>query len=254
MKKIILILLAVLGLFACKKKQTSTPSNLENPISFDLLSIPKINKTVEIRQNFDSLGIFMYADTTTSYFEYDNLGRLFKKSSVLCYRGLFYKPYYPIVYYYYNTPTSVTQLNKRLGKNDSQIEWTIGSNGLAQSYVGSGMDAGSGTMQYTTDGFLIDKDVDLGVVSGSVLKMGITVNTYYTDQLNTIGSYNCGIAFFGKDTKNLIKTISYLDGTEKAYTYEFDVKNRVVKSIEKSIFKKDIPTTTNVTTVYEYVQ
>lgn len=62
--------------------------------------------------------------------------------------------------------------------------------------------------------------------------------TFLPDKLNTIGSENVGITFYGKQDKNLLyeDTFTYLyggrhDQTIHHYSYEFDDKNRVKKKM-----------------------
>ena len=69
---------------------------------------------------------------------------------------------------------------------------------------------------------------------------------YYLDKINTIGNDNRGMPFMGKDSKNLVKTVKYTGTTvntvskrkrstsDYSYTYEFDSKNRVIKSTKAS--------------------
>ena len=58
--------------------------------------------------------------------------------------------------------------------------------------------------------------------------------TYYTDKLNSFSTDATGESFYGKESKNLLKTeqYTYPDGSKgnmTTYTYEFDAKGRATK-------------------------
>lgn len=65
----------------------------------------------------------------------------------------------------------------------------------------------------------------------------IRTNEYYSDQLNTIGNENTGIAYYGKQNNCLLKIAitqnqTAID-TSGVYSYEFDSLKRVTKEITK---------------------
>jgi hypothetical protein len=79
----------------------------------------------------------------------------------------------------------------------------------------------------------------------STVSNGYTTNyEYYTDKINTIGYYNWGIYFLGKDSKNLIKSAIQNTYTTN-FNYTFDSNNRVSK-------KREITSNYQNTTTYTY--
>jgi hypothetical protein len=79
----------------------------------------------------------------------------------------------------------------------------------------------------------------------STVSYGYTINyEYYTDKTNTIGYYNFGIYFLGKDSKNLVKSEIHNTYTRN-FNYTFDSNNRVSK-------KRQITSNYQNTTTYTY--
>ena len=111
------------------------------------------------------------------------------------------------------------------------------------------------TYEYDSDGFLIKLTIknseqtiiqfftieNENTVKTKITSETDTITAYFTfnDQINTIGSYNTGMDFFGKQNKNLYDkytTEMIYNGQVNSYdtnvTYEFDDKNRVTKMTE----------------------
>lgn len=84
---------------------------------------------------------------------------------------------------------------------------------------------------------LIEKDLTTKVLNGNLVQSGNNCIEYYLDKPNTIGYYNSGISYYGKQDANLRSKIcdcSQKDKPKTTFTYEFDSKNRVVKMISLS--------------------
>ncbi|OJJ14911.1 hypothetical protein BKI52_40870 [marine bacterium AO1-C] len=61
----------------------------------------------------------------------------------------------------------------------------------------------------------------------------IVNNEYYLDKLNTLGNANYGKRFYGKSSKNLLKSSQVKGDAKITYLYTFDKKGRVIEMIEK---------------------
>jgi hypothetical protein len=88
------------------------------------------------------------------------------------------------------------------------------------------------------DSFWSNGNLDsVRILNGNGVWNYTTVNTYYNDKKNVLGDDAFGLALWGKNSKNLIKTsvIKFSDGTAStlvSYTYEFDAQGRVTKRTE----------------------
>lgn len=108
--------------------------------------------------------------------------------------------------------------------------------------------------EYTPEGYRLRQYASYGDYSSIVSNGNTTITTqrdwesqhiistneytFLPDKLNTVGSENVGIAFYGKQDKNLLSEdmFTYLyggrhDQTIHHYSYEFDNKNRVKKKM-----------------------
>lgn len=72
------------------------------------------------------------------------------------------------------------------------------------------------------------------------------VNTFYSDQINTIDLSTQGVGFHGVDNKNLLKTELYRNLSGQLpltnYTYEYDAQGRVIKLIRTRNAQTDVET------------
>lgn len=70
----------------------------------------------------------------------------------------------------------------------------------------------------------------------SVYGSDTVVYTYLSDKFTTIGNEYTGQAFLGKDSKNLVSTITYnTNAATVTFTYEYDGQGRVTKRTNGSI-------------------
>ena len=235
MKKLILSATVLVMVFVgCKKEDT----NKTNTTSNSVVSTPKILKEYEYNILNDSIIL----DSSIITYSYDNKGRLATKK----------EDNYTESYTYVSA--NLINVSRLHYKNDVSIDsWEysiiLDSKGLAIKHYVSEKD--TLFLYFTPEGFLKgNKNSNvLEVLDGNVLKVGkeeTTTYEYYLDKINTIGNDNRGMSFMGKDSKNLVKTVKYTGTTvntvskmkrstsDYSYTYEFDSKNRVVKSTKAS--------------------
>ena len=214
MKTNLFLIFAVLFLFSCSKKDSSS-STSQKPLV----------KTI----SFDS--------TVVQSFWYDNQGR------ITCYRTL-ESPGIDSTVYFYNSNT----LERRLYYNGilSEIEHGTLENGNLVFMKGIKADSSSfWSTFYTYDGngFLsreihMDNDtvetwrVEYQIVDGNLVSLNrsnyfpfVCTYEYYPGTNNSIRLLPYMFTFMGKTSKNLVKklTISYSPGTsiEENYTYEY---------------------------------
>ena len=218
MKKNILAasLFAVLGLTSCKKEKTSDTPTTPTSQTSSLIRI----KT-EVQQN-----------TIRNYF-YDFDGKVTKDED-----GSIRSNYRT---YEYTSNTSVLVKRYKADTLYSTRIYILNKDGYA-IYTEYLDDNTIDTNYYDVNGFMMySKNDQLTVKDGNVIEQ-ITSNdgkkevdtatyTYYLDRLNTIGESNHGASFFGKDSKNLLKTEKHTSygGNFRTYTYDFDTKGRVIK-------------------------
>ena len=184
---------------------------------------------------------------TVSY-KYDGKGRIISYNSDAVEASNYFKN----VTFTYSESKIVEQVT--LGdKSTLTIESKLNGKGLAISSVwknGNGEIQNSSEAEYNDDGYLIHKkDVDkkgnyecsysYTIENGNVVKKVRASNngygetetyTYYTDKPNTIGNEDGGLFYYGKQSKNLLKSKTN-GGHTDTYTYEFDSKNRVTKQL-----------------------
>ncbi len=220
---------AVLGLASCKKDEvTTTPSTNQTSSLTDTLVVAK----TRIKTKFDK--------DHTSYYLYDANGRQIKS-------------YYVDDNSYYSTMEYLSN-NQIVEKNyhgdtlrDSR-KYTLNEKGYVV-YTESLDNKTIDTTYYDVNGFhKFTNNDQLTIENGNLMKRIYTPEntnnesvietyTYYMDKLNTIGLKNEGEIYWGKDSKNLIKTEkaygAYGDYSA-TYTYEFDTKGRVSKKMTKN--------------------
>jgi antitoxin component YwqK of YwqJK toxin-antitoxin module len=222
MKTNLFLIFAVLFLFSCSKKDSSS-STSQKPLV----------KTI----SFDS--------TVVQSFWYDNQGR------ITCYRTI-ESPGIDSTVYFYNSNT----LERRLYYNGilSETEHGTLENGNLVFMKGIKADSSSFWSTYYTydgDGFLIreihmDNDTvetwraEYQVADGNVVSMNrsnyipvVCTYAYYPGTTNSLGSMK-NVTFMGKNSKNLIKksTWNYSAGStgEEDETYEY-YENGWVKKV-----------------------
>jgi hypothetical protein len=108
-------------------------------------------------------------------------------------------------------------------------------------------------------GFSSSSNNQIEVVDGNIVKNGNISYEYNLDKINVLSYSNRGIYFMGKDSKNLLKSSKYIGNTpygkfpiEMLYAYEFDSKNRVVKTIQTKINSDGSVSNSKSITKYEY--
>jgi hypothetical protein len=228
MKKIFLIASMLCLAIACKKEgiepttdtEQEIPNNSEEPIPNNpntaLLNIDKIKYYVSIDGT----------DIDKFYLKYDTQGRIIER----------YLNNSLSLTYIYNTNNTLT-INT-IDNNitvDTEI-LTLNSKGFntedGRSYSVEGYSLGQNNNRYT---ITVENE---NVIEKLYEDGRRTVYEFYTNKINTIGEYNQGIAFEGKDNANLVKkwygisssgdTLSY-----SSFQYTFDSKDRAITEIVK---------------------
>lgn len=227
MKKYFTFVFLILILAACKKDD---PTNNEN--AKPLPSWPLIKSTTN---SFMLNGQFTLPYTDTTY--YDSLWR---NSS-----------------FNYSNP----------GEVSFDAGTYILSNGLAIQFSGPSIPV-TYTYNYDINGYLSDHsstyyeyNADSNLVRSYYQSQGgntyITLYTYASGK-NTIGNYNYGLYFLGKDSKNVIDHIIYYrvnspgDTVETAYTnyaHTFDSEGRISGETRVAV---DLPNDTSSYTIKQY--
>lgn len=165
-------------------------------------------------------------------FEYDHSGKLIKKS----YSGGDW------ISYSYEDGTVIEKTFTSQWPTTRTDTILLNNKGLAIS-----RDHGTSTMEYDLDGYLIKKNNLTGErysflykikngnrVEGSMIADNnyltlsvMQTNTFLPNSTNTTGNENMGITFLGKQDRELISNIEYIQGSPLHLEYEFDSKNRV---------------------------
>lgn len=159
-----------------------------------------------------------YTDTqgsssVTENYEYDDMDRLSK---------VFIEDSLAATYQYQD----LTVVQKTDGGN---TVYTLNSDGYVSSvnfYYSTLMDFYYGSPGYVSQ--TVNGNVQRNFVwSGENLVQNYGTDTvdytYLTDKSNTIGNEYRGLAFLGKDAKNLVNTVTYSTGpTTLTYAYEYD--------------------------------
>lgn len=98
------------------------------------------------------------------------------------------------------------------------------------------------TFQYNSNGYLTQQTITYNNINntytfnydsnGNLSSISSNSNTttyeYFTDKINTIGDHNKGVTYFGKQSKNLIKSSTTNNTYTVYYSYEIS-NNKVVK-------------------------
>ena len=198
------------------------------------------NKLVRIKQTADRQTGDFYGLT------YDSLGRILTSHN-------FGDAYWE---YRYTGNLVIKELINH-GKVDSPIDtFKLDDRGLAvqENYNDNGW-PNVNEFSYDKDGFLIQTRFlldgncigtakwiisDGNQIKSSYIDDNNTIRStvyysYYMDKLNTLGNENDGIAYRGRDSKNLIKErVEIYNGGDTSvllYQYQFDDKERVVQKV-----------------------
>lgn len=192
------ITFACLLISGCKKDdKTQLPAATKHRIKQVVFSYPP-NPTVTWNYTYDSLG------RQTAHIYEDGISRHVYSENV-CY--------------------------KIDGTNNDTTIYTLNAEGYAlNANYGSGIES---TYQYNSEGNRTGRDgvINREWLNGNLVKITGSQDvlyTYYEDKDNIMGESNFGKLYVGKDSKNLLKAVSY-GGTTVNYEYEFDPLNKIVK-------------------------
>lgn len=245
-------LLSVGVLFSCKKKD-DTPEET-TPVTTTTGATPAPTTYKIKTEKVSNSG----ASTETTY-EYDSNGRVTKMthsdgsfstvewSSGKCVQKEFDNGA--------TTPISTTTFDLNASgqctsqSDDSGTTTTYEYN--SEGYQTKMTSSGSGQTSVMT--FVVNNG-NQSSMSTSISGINMTMNMdYFTDKTNTTGNVNKGMSIFGKDNKNLIKSMSTSfmgQSISMTFTYEFDSKNRVTKMTQT---QTSSGTSSSSTTTYTYV-
>ncbi|MBP6755084.1 MAG: hypothetical protein KA210_02970 [Bacteroidia bacterium] len=249
MKKLILSFTVLAMVFVgCKKEETKPTNSSAGNSNTRILS--------EIEYYFDQSG--KVSDSTVTTASYDANGRIISQISKYNNNSIYSSS---IVY------SSLSMMTVNLSYKGSDTSYTnkllyfLDSKGLITKYCTEGK-KDTINFYYSPDGFLKNNNIDevVEVVNGNVVKQGNTTYEYYLDKTNTIGNAYRGINFLGNESKNLVKSEKYTEPNqngdnythEYAYVYEFDSKNRVIKSTKTSTSNGVSNTKSKTITKYTY--
>jgi hypothetical protein len=247
---ICLLLITILFSSSCnKKKDTTTPSTpatakILKEISHSTTSID----TTKYFYNSSGKPVKITSSSDTSYttIEYSSTAvtlKFFDKNNVLTTQEIFNLnssglATTAVVTDFTKSSKSNILLRNRIfskGNNSTSynFSYTYDSNGYLTHEIKSFPGA------TITDNYTISNGNTISYtevqVAGSTTNNSSGNYTFLTDKTNTIGMQNCGIAFLGKDNKNLESVLvrTYSSGSNTTnYNYEYDSKNRVTKMTE----------------------
>jgi len=223
------------GITSTEKDPTHTYSaNPSNIASFTIKLTAKgvdnsdsiFSKTITVNQTARISSMSNNYSSIINTYEYDSKWRLIKVGNVT----------------YEYTNSSVIEKTYSNGVYFTNT-YTLNSKGLATkltSYTGS-----VSNFEYNADGYLIKSvstyngntsittnTISNGNIVSSTVQAFSQTNTisygYYTEYINSIGAESMGMAFLGKQNKNLQKSLT-ISGYTTTYTYTMDAKNRVAK-------------------------
>lgn len=252
MKKIILsVAVLAMVLVACKKEETK-PSD-----STTSSSSAKILKETEYSITNDTI----ISDSSITVYAYDSKGRLISQT------GKFSKDTYE-----YNSANLITHISNYNNPNNNVSEsntnkYILDSKGLVIKYVSQVEFKDTLHISYSADGFMKEfkigdktQDLKVEIKGDNIIKQDNITFEYYLDKTSTIRNMNRGINFYGKDSKNLVKSEKFTSTdpngvtttSEYTYTYEFDSKNRVVKSTRTQVNSGNYLGSYKTITKYQY--
>ena len=247
MKKLILSAAVLAMVFVGCKKEETKPSDSSSSSSSSS-STPKISKQTTYSYN-DSI----ITDTSIILYTYDSKGRLISYSS----------KYNSITYSYISANLisyTVSQKSNASVQNYT-FNYLLDSKGKATKlYVDGKTDTTN--INYSTDGYSLgssSSNSQFEVVGENVVKKDGYIYEYYLDKINVLSNANYGVYFMGKDSKNLVKSQKSVAGGTSTmsptiqYTYEFDSKNRVIKSTRNTVTTNGLSGPGKSITKYEYI-
>jgi hypothetical protein len=258
MKKIILSITVIAMFFVGCKKEETKPSD-----SSSTSSTPRISKETIYSYYPDSFTDSIIVDTSIILYSYDSKGRL----ASLISDDLTYT-------YSYTSANLISVLYSAKYENttiSNKFNYFLDSKGKATKMYEVG-NKDTTYIIYSTDGYSSNSSpLDLlfsssssnnqiEVVGGNIVKNGNISYEYNLDKINVLSYSNRGIYFMGKDSKNLLKSSRYNGNVpygkfpvEMLYAYEFDSKNRVVKTILTKINSDGSASNSKTITKYEYI-
>lgn len=218
MKSYLPLTLIFLFLISCKKDPIPDP-----PVCFPLTASPYKIAEEKYYHGVDStlMNILQY--------EYDSLGRI--------HRTLIYTLDTlsgTVVYEYFNDRVEVNGFPYNLNEQGlvSSIAQFVKYWYDEDGYMVKHFQTGGGYAYYDSVIYQCHNPV---LVCRSYTNRGeyndTTYQTFYTNQINTIGNENRGIYFFGKQSNTLIQSERTRNQTTMAYTYIFDDQQRVLWQI-----------------------
>jgi len=247
MKKLILNFTVLAMVFVgCKKEETKPTTSSSVNSNTRILS--------KIDYYYDQSDKVI--DSTVNTASYDANGRIISQVSKHNNNNIFT---FSIIY---SSSTMLTVNESYKGIDTSftnKMLYFLDTKGLAYKYCTVGK-KDTINFYYSPDGFLKYGNEVVEVVNGNVVKQGNTTYEYYLDKTNTIGNAYRGINFLGNESKNLVKSEKYTNDNmggssfteEYLYTYEFDSKNRVIKSTKTSTSNGVSNTNSKTITKYTY--
>jgi hypothetical protein len=141
----------------------------------------------------------------------------------------------------------VSSVSSGSGKKNGTVRKNLLSGLIPLKAINSSLN----TFEYNADGYMTKIVLEAGTADQETMEFTISngnrvgtvytfggetmnlISQYLTDKTNTTGSENMGIAFMGKQDKNLMQSITttYSGFTLiQSYSYQYDAKDRVVKS------------------------
>ncbi len=253
MKKLILSAAVLAMVFVGCKKEETKPSDSSTSSSTSA-STPRISKETIYRYYNDSFNDSIISDTSITLYTYDSKGRLVSQIN----------DYSTSTYSYISANLiSVTTNDKYDGSvqnNNNSYNYVLDSKGIATKYY-TDLSKDTILLYYSPEGFSLGTNLnyDIEVKDGNVVNRLKIAFEYYLDKNNTIGSANKGVSFFGKDSKNLVKSERWVAvgsnpmSSSSEYLYEFDSKNRVIKSTRKTVTTNGLSGAGKIITKYEYI-
>jgi hypothetical protein len=228
-KKVILSITVLAMVFVGCKKEETKPSDSSTSSSTSRIS----------KETTYSYKDSIITDTSITLYTYDSKGRLVSEIN----------DYFTSTYSYISA--NLISITKSLKNNSSiqnfKVNYILDSKGKVIKQYSEGTNDTT-KVNYTKEGFPLpaSSNIQIEVLNENIVKNvnttnGNTIYEYYLDKINGLGYANHGVYFMGKDSKNLIKSVKWESpGTQKMrsstqYTYEFDSKNRVIKSTENSV-------------------
>ena len=158
--------------------------------------------------------------------------------------------------YTYSTSQVVEAEHDYTGAMKYQVTYHLDDNGLAVTSSQSGKSVmGNSQYEYNADGYMIKNTFfsegttfyaswSWEITDGNITSHtsyqphsglgGTETYTYFTDKTNSAGNNNTGMMFFGKSSRNLVRSSTFTSDASSGsatYSYEFDSHQRMTKVI-----------------------